>query len=124
MTMKDDNLIQLPRSKGAFDNAPGPVEIREQIQALLDDAMPDAGTFPSPDPFADHRPNKLAIGVMTGLSVVGFLAAYLTPATADDGVKVGAAMAMISGIISLAGALLYRYGREFWIPRRGRRSAF
>lgn len=89
------------------------------MQVLLDDAMPDAETFPSLDSFADHRPNKIAIGVLTGLSVVSFLAAYLTTVTADDGVKLDAAMAMVFGVISLAGALLSRYSREFWMPRRG-----
>ena len=71
----------------------------------------------APDPYADRRPNRLAIGALTGLSVISFLAAYLTPATADNGVKFGAAMAMVWGIITMAGALLCRYGREFWISR-------
>lgn len=79
--------------------------------------IPNVPTQTPPDPYADRQPNRLAIGVMTGMSVVSFVAAYLTPATADNGVKFGAAMAMVWGIISMAAALLYQYGREFWIPR-------
>jgi hypothetical protein len=111
MTMQDDNLAHLPHGK---DDA----SLRKQVQAFIGDTILDAETPPSPDPFADRRPNKLATGVLTGLSVVSFVAACLTPTTADDGVKFGAAMAMVWGILALAGALLCRYGREFWIPRR------
>lgn len=77
----------------------------------------DAPPPTPPDRHAERQPNRLAIGVMTGMSAVSFVAAYLTPATADNGVKFGAAMAMVWGIISMAAALLYRYGREFWKPR-------
>ncbi len=72
---------------------------------------------PPPDPFADRRPNWLAIGVLTSLSLLSFSVAFFTPPTADEGVRLGAAMAMIFGIITLGGALLYRYGREFWVAR-------
>lgn len=62
---------------------------------------------PPPDPFADRRPNWLAINVLMSLSILSFSVA------ADEGVRLGAAMAMIFGIITPGGALLYRYGSEF-----------
>ena len=75
---------------------------------------------PPTDPFADRRPNWLAIGVLTTLSILGFSIAFFTSPTTDEGVRLGAAMAMIFGIITLGGALLYRYGREFWMARNRR----
>lgn len=113
-TDEDKKVVRLHQPVGQAGNAEDhPVSLAlKRAGPIAKAPKPEA-----PDPYADRRPNRLAIGVLTGLSVASFLAAYLTPATADNGVKFGAAMAMVWGIITMAGALLYRYGREFWISR-------
>lgn len=48
----------------------------------------------------DHR-RSVDTDVLTSLSVPSFLAAYLTPATADNGVKFGAAASVWTGVLGI-----------------------
>ncbi len=42
MNMTDDNLIHLPRAKVAASHEPVAADVRTQIQAVLNDAVPDS----------------------------------------------------------------------------------
>lgn len=114
-TLEDEKVVRLHGEMASLSQSPEDHPLTHALKRV--GPILPAPETPPPDPFADHRPNWLAIGVLTSLSILGFSIAFFTPPTADEGVRLGAAMAMIFGIITLAGALLYRYGREFWVAR-------
>lgn len=114
---KDGKIVQLhataPQSEADLDHP---------IMAALKrvGSIPPAPLPVPSDPFAGYAPNWLAISVFFGLTVASFGGAIVVAVLADAGMagagtRFSGAMAMIFGMITMSGALLYRYGREFWV---------
>lgn len=86
------------------------------------DALARVGNIPLADaePAAapPRAPNWPAIMTFLALSGVSLTAAALGPTSQSDGVRFGAAMALVIAILTGGLAILYRHAPAFWRPSR------